>query len=127
MKKANDKYYLYIIVTLAVVIFGIMLTSMIGQLKPNKTTDVRARASASTGLKINGTVAEVNPDSGSFTVTNAAFDESKAKLTGTWTVQYPTTFNAGTLSPGSGVLLTIDAQQFNIQAKTMTAIAVSRR
>lgn len=122
MKQKQDKSILYIVSTLAFILLGIMLTGIINKIKSN---DVRARASATSGIQATATVYSI--DSNTIVVSNLAFTSSPEKNLGSWTVTPPNNFSSSSISMGSTVHLTIEPTSFLVTLHTLTAKEIKKK
>ncbi len=94
----------------------------------NENTDVRARAAISKTLQVNGTVDSYDETNGTITVSRVYLADTSragdAKDLGTWIVTAPETFSVSSVSPGSNVLIGVDAKTFLAAKHTMTAVTI---
>lgn len=94
------------------------------------SSDVRARASATNALQLNGTVNSVDEIQGTLLVDNVYLaDESRsadAQNLGSWIVTAPPGgFNFASVSPGQSVKIGIDAKTFLVESRTVTAFTIT--
>lgn len=122
---------MYAIVLGALVVAGIITTTIINVVRNNQNnaTDIRAKAGVINTLKLSGTVDSINEASGTLTVLDVQFaDESrsgKAINYGTWVVTPPSTFNLLSAGPGTKITFTISSDSFDVAAKQVVAAAVT--
>ncbi|MCL4360597.1 hypothetical protein M1555_05110 [Patescibacteria group bacterium] len=125
-KKGNSTHY--IIVSVLLIIMAIAATAVVNRAKSpeTNTTDIRAKASAVSTLKLTATVTEVNATQGTFTIENTRFaDNAEGADLGTWTVTPPPLYTLATLSPGSRVTITFDPQSFLATQHTVSATQIT--
>jgi hypothetical protein len=93
------------------------------------STDVRARAAVAKTLQVNATVISVDETKGLITVSDLYFADvsrsGEAKNLGTWVVTPPPTFGVGSLSPGTSVVIGVDAASFLVSEHTLTAVTIT--
>jgi hypothetical protein len=112
------------------VALAIPLVSILGRIGSSSTTgDVRARASATNALQMNGTVSSIHEIDGTLVVDNIYLaDESRAgdaKSLGSWTVTAPGGFNFASVSLGQPIVMGIDAETFLAETHTVTALSIT--
>ena len=113
----------YLISTVSFIIVGIVLTGIIN--KTRVSTDIRSRASATSGITASAVVSEMNDD-GTITVDQLTFTSSPEKNMGLWTVTFPTTTNSNALVSGSKVRIIIEPTTLNIEDHTLTAKEIKK-
>ncbi len=116
--------FVYLISTVSFIIVGIVLTGIIN--KTRVSTDIRSRASATSGIVAHGVVNEINND-GTITVDQLTFASSPEKNMGLWTVTFPTTTNDNALVSGTNIKITIEPTTLNIENHTLTAKEVKKK
>jgi hypothetical protein len=112
------------------VVLAIPLVSLLGRMGSSDTSgDVRARASATNALQMNGTVNSVNETQGTILVDNVYLAEESrsgdAKGLGTWTVTVPAGFNLASVLPGQTILIGIDSKTLLAETHTVTALTIN--
>ncbi len=117
---------LYFAALAALVIVGIITTSIINAIKTNNAgTDIRAKAGVTSTLKFSGVVSQINDVDGSIVIDNMQLSaESRSGSAvdyGTWTVTPPRTFVAGSAPPGTRVSFTVSSDKFDVSSKHATA------
>lgn len=117
MKTKKDRSLLYIITTLAFVLSGIVLTSIIN----NRSSDNRTNASAKQGITATAVVADIKLDTNTLIVDQLVFTSSPTTSLGMWTVTPPQQVSLSSLSPGTTIQLVIDPATMTIPAHTLTA------
>ncbi len=127
-KKSNT--YVYIIALGALIVLGIITTSIIGAVKNNQSSgDIRAKAGTLNTLKLVGNVSQINEAEGTIIISDVQFsDESrsgKAVNYGTWTVTPPQTFSLLTAVPGAKITFTVNTPSFNVSTKQVTAVQMT--
>ena len=103
MNKRPDSL-LYIIALAALIVAGIVTTSIINAVKNNQAgTDIRAKAGVTSTLKFTGIVNSINDTDGTITVDNVQLSQEsrsgQAVNYGTWSVTPPQTFSIVTATP----------------------------
>lgn len=127
MKKKKDKFYLYISITIGVILFGIIITQLIAQVKSKNSTDVRARASAAQSLKMTGVVSAADPQTQTLTVDNMRFEGEIKMLPGIWTVSLPSQMQVDSFVPGTEIVVGVNSASLKLASKTVSAVFVSRK
>lgn len=127
MKKKKDKFYLYISITIGVILFGIIITQLIAQVKSKNSTDVRARASAAQSLKMTGVVSGSDPQTQTLTVDNMRFDGEVKMLPGIWTVSLPSQLQVDAFVPGTEIVVGVNSTSLKLASKTVSAVFVSKK
>lgn len=127
MRKKKDKFYLYISITIGVILFGIIITQLIAQVKSKNSTDVRARASAAGSLKMTGVVSAADPQTQTLSVDNMRFDGETKMLPGIWTISLPSQTQADTFTPGTEIVIGVHSTSLKLASKTVSAVFVSRK
>lgn len=127
-KKSNT--YIYIIALGALIVAGIITTSIIGAIKNNQgAADIRAKAGTLNTLKLVGTVSEVRETDGTIIINDVQFsDESRSGGPvnyGTWTVTPPPTFNLFSATPGARITFTVSTTSFDVASKKVSAVQVT--
>lgn len=113
----------YLISTVAFILVGIVLTGIIN--KTRVSTDIRSRASATSGITASAVVREMNDD-GTIAVDQLTFTSSPEKNMGLWTVTFPTTTNTNALISGTKVKIIIEPTTLNIENHTLTAKEIKK-
>jgi hypothetical protein len=121
----KDNTFLYIGSTIAFVLLGVILTSVINSTKP--TTNTLVKASATAGVSAIGVVSEVNQDKGTITIDQLAYASSPTRKMGSWVVTPPSTFKLNSVIVGNSVALTIDPVTFSIPNHTFTAKDIKKK
>jgi hypothetical protein len=115
------------LIILAIALVGILNRTRSSQ---DPDTDVRARASATTALKLNGVIIMIDPEQGTITVDNIYFADTSrsgdAKNLGRWTVTPPANIALSEFSPGMNIAIGVDPKTFLATAHTLTALSVVR-
>ncbi len=121
--KKNNTSILYLISTVSFILVGIILTGIIN--KTRVSTDIRSRASATSGISARGVVQEINDD-GTMTVDQLTFLSSPEKNMGSWSVTFPTTTKSDALISGTKVKIIIEPTTLNIENHTLTAKEIKK-
>ena len=121
--KKNNTSILYLVSTVAFILVGIVLTGIIN--KTRVSTDIRSRASATSGISATAVVNEIKDD-GTMTVDQLTFTSSPEKNMGLWTVTFPTTTNTNALISGTKVKIIIEPTTLNIENHTLTAKEIKK-
>ena len=117
--------------SLGLIILGIVLASIIDRVTTSQSgsSDTRARAGAAKHLTANATVVSTDTQKRTLIVTDLYFtDESRtseAKNLGSWIVTAPATFNLITVSPGTNLVIGLDAASFKVSNHTITAVSIT--
>lgn len=122
-KNKKDNTFLYILSTVTFIFLGIILTSVINK---TKSSDVRAKASATNGIEATAVVSSVDSETTSIKVDTLTFASSKTSL-GSWSITPPSSFLLSSIIVGNTIKLTIDPAQFNIQSHTLTAKKIQKK
>ncbi len=122
--KKKDNTTLYLVSTVAFIITGIILTGIIN--KNRVSTDIRSRASATSGISATAVVNELEED-GTMTVDQLTFMSSPEKNMGSWNVTFPTTTNSNALVSGTKIKIVIEPVTLNIESHTLTAKEIKKR
>jgi len=120
MNTKPDRSMIYIVVSVVLLIGAIAATSIINS-RQSSQTDIRAKASATTGVVYQGIVNAVDLGKGVLMVESLKPEKGGMALSGVWTVTVPSTISLGAFSPGTAVNVTVDSKKFNIQTKTIEA------
>jgi len=120
----KDNSFLYIISTITFIFLGIILSSVINQ---SKSKDVRARASAISGVAATGVISEIKSDTNVVIVNNLAFASSPQSSMGSWIVTPPTTFKLDSISVGNAVSILIEPSSLAIEKHTFTAKEIKKK
>jgi len=123
-KGKKDNTFVYIISTVSLIFFGIILTAVINKTKSN---DVGVRASATAGIEAAAIITAVDNEKNSITVNELAFASSENKKLGTWVITAPSSFVFSSVIPGNTVTLKIDSKSFDIQNHTLTAKEIKKK
>ena len=119
----KDNSFLYIISTITFILLGIILTSVIDQ---TKAKDVRARASAISGVNATAVVAEIRQDAGTLVVTQLAFASSPERTMGSWIVTPPSAFKLSSVAVGNTIRLIINPASLAIAEHSFTAKEIKK-
>ena len=122
--KKNNNSILYLVSTVAFILVGIILTGIIN--KTRVSTDIRSRASATSGISATGVISEIN-DNATITVDQLTFSSSPEKNMGSWSVTFPTTTNNNILTSGTKIKIIIEPTTLNIESRTLTAKEIKKR
>lgn len=120
--KKKDNSFLYLISTLAFIIVGIVLTSIINTTRTS--TDIRSRASATSGIDATAIVNEINDDT--ILVDQLVFVSSPQKNMGSWIITPPASAKLETLTIGTKVKIIIDPATLKIEDHTLTAKEIKK-
>lgn len=123
-KTKKDNSYLYIVSTILFIFLGIILTGVINK---NKPADIRAKATATTGVEATGTVVSVDSATGSILIDAMTFNSSPAKDLGSWTITVTKKNNLAQIIPGTKVTILIDAKSVSIPNRTLTAKEIKKK
>lgn len=123
-KNKKDHSYLYIVSTILFIFLGITLTSIINK---NKPEDIRAKATATTGVEATGTVVSVDSEIGIVKIDSFAFTSSPSKNLGSWTVTIAKKDNLAHIIPGNMVTILMDAKTVSITNRTLTAKEIKKK
>lgn len=126
MKKKSDHTMLFIFISIAIVLSGIVITSLINSSK-TEGEDIRARASTSNGLTYFATVSETNRDMNAIVVTSLMPHNNDKVNFGTWIVTPPGGFNFSDFTVGTKVALKVDPKTFLIDKHTLVAKEITKR
>lgn len=127
MKKQTPRWPLYITVTLVIILSGIVTSSIIDRTKKDSSTDIRARASVTYGLKLNGVIVDTNLSTQTITVDRMTLvSNTEIAYDGTWTVHVPQGYVIDQNPIGSKVQMIADPTQFDIRNHTLTAKQIKR-
>jgi len=107
-------------------IIAIAVTSFINS-NANSKTDIRAKASVQTGVVYEAIVNSIDQGAGTLTVESVTPKNGGLALIGTWTVLVPSNIPLDEFSGGMNVLITVDAQKFNIKTHIIEAKNVSAK
>jgi hypothetical protein len=121
--KKNNTSILYLVSTVAFILVGIVLTGIIN--KTRVSTDIRSRASATSGISASAVVNEIKDD-GTITVDQLTFTSSPDKNMGSWSVTFPTTTNNNALVSETNVKIIIEPITLNIENHTLTAKEIKK-
>ena len=113
----------YLVSTVAFILVGIALTGIIN--KTRGSTDIRSRASVTSGISATAVVNGINDD-GTIMVDQLTFTSSPEKNMGLWTVTFPTTTNNNALISGTKVKIIIESTTLNIENHTLTAKEIKK-
>ena len=111
---------IYIAASVVLMVFAIAATTLINNRNASQT-DIRAKASAQAGVVYEGIVNAVDMTTGTLMVESLTPEKGGLPLSGIWTVLVPSTVSIGALSPGTAILVTVDAQKFNMKTHTIEA------
>lgn len=129
MSKKPDAM-VYAIALGALIVVGIITTTIINVVKNNQSSavDIRAKAGVVSTLKLTGTIDRVDEAAGTITVLNVQFaDESRSGQPvnyGAWTVTPPATFLISSATPGSRITFTVNSDSFNVSSKQVVAAEI---
>ena len=121
-KPKNDKSLTYIVSTLGIIFFGIILTNVINKVKSN---DVRSRASATSGIQATAVILSVDADT--LTVNNLTFNTNPKNNLGIWKITPPNTFSLSSVNAGSTIQITINPSLFLVSKHTLTATEIKKK
>jgi len=126
----KNKTYLYIFVSLMIIILGTALVAIIGKAVPaGSSSDIRARAGIQNALKFVGVVASVDEGKGTVKVTGIQLADTNrsgdAQNYGDWTVIAPPAFNFASLRQGSAVTIGVEPSTFNMASHEVTALTLT--
>jgi hypothetical protein len=127
MEKKVDRGMVLIGISLLVLIIGITTVFFIDKMKSGGQSDIRAKAGVDTGLKYEGIVASVNTTENSFVLTNVAPYDNPQQKFGQWTVGVPSNQSVSSFAPGTTVIVTVEAKNFDIKTHTMIAKGVETK
>jgi len=126
MNKKPDRSMIYIGISVILLMGAIAATSIINS-RQSSQTDIRAKASTTTGVVYQGIVNSVDFGKGVLLVESLKPEKGGMALSGVWTVLVPTTVSLGQFSAGTGVNITVDSKKFDIQTKTIEAKNVTAK
>jgi hypothetical protein len=126
----KNKTYVFIFGSIVLILLGMALVAIIGKSTPaGPSSDIRARAGTQTALKFVGVVASVDEVKGTIQVTGVKLADSSrsgvAQNYGDWTVTAPPEFNFASVSPGTSVIIGIDASTFIITSHAVSALTLT--
>jgi hypothetical protein len=125
--KKNTSFYIFI-ASVGLILVAVILTSIIDRVKSNRTPDIRARASKTTGSMVfTGQTGDYLSDKNILVVNNMKFADSGDKSLGTWQITPPNDFRSSQFPAGSNVKITGNPVTFLIVAKTMTALEIVKQ
>lgn len=130
MQKKN-RSSLYIGGSVLLIMLAVAATAIVNQTQngsQSTSEDIRAKAGASSTLRITGTVSIVDNTARKIVVNNLRFIESAGGAgnnnLGSWTVTPPPNFDLGTIAAGNTVTVTIDPSTFLTTYHTVTATQI---
>ncbi len=123
--KKKDNATLYLVTTVAFIITGIILTGIIN--KNRVSTDIRSRASATSGIAATAVVNEINYDNNTVVVDQLLFASSPEKNMGSWIITPPTATKLDALVTGMKVKITIDPMTLDIGKHMLTAKEIKKK
>jgi len=121
--KKKDNSLLYLVSTIAFIIVGIILTGIINTNK-SSSTDIRSRASATSGIDATAIVSEVKNDT--VLVDQLTFTSSPQKNMGSWIITPPTSAKLETFTDGTKIKIIIDPTTLKIETHTLTAKEIKK-
>ncbi len=122
---------IYAIALGALIIAGVITTTIINVVKNNQrsATDIRAKAGVTNTLKLTGTIDSVDDAAGTLTVIDVQFAaesrSGKPANYGTWTVTPSNIFSLSSAVPGAKVTFTVNSDSFDVVSKQVTAANVT--
>ena len=129
MKKSRNLIYLIAVVSL--ILIAIITTAIINAVQNNQSSpaDIRAKAGATSTLKLTGVVSEVKNLDGTLIVNSVQFSEESrsgpARDYGAWTVTPPPSFSLGSVSPGQSIRFVVSSSSLDVLTKKVTAAEVT--
>lgn len=123
--KKKDNSLLYLVSTVAFIIAGIVLTGIIN--KTRVSTDIRSRASVTSGITATAVINEINYNDNTIIVDQLTFTSSPDKNLGSWNITPPTSANMDALLSGTKVKITIDPATLDIEKHTLTAKEIKKK
>lgn len=125
MRKPGNSF-LYIGASVIFIVFAIAATAFFNRSSQGSSgADLRAKAGATSSLKMTGVVSSVDIGKGVLVVGDLRFASSEQPQNlGVWTVAPPPGFTLATASPGATVTITIDPQTFLAATHTVTATQI---
>jgi hypothetical protein len=124
MKEKKDNTILYIASTIAFILMGIILTGIINK---TKNTDLRTRASATSGISATAIVSSIDLNKNVIIVDQLVFASSPTKGMGSWIVTPPSTFKLSSIASGNNISITIDPATLAITSHTLTAKEIKKK
>ena len=110
--------------SIAVILLAVVFTALINTTRQKSPQgDTRARASEVSSMVFRGNFTEYDSETGTLTVTNLRFDDSKESL-GTWTITPPKSFNPARVRTGSSLRIVANPVTFQVATKTLTATEI---
>lgn len=131
MKKGGGKGILLFYGSVGFIVLAIVFMAILDKVKPNNSTDVRAKAAAKSTLEVQATVVSVDSSTNSMTVSNLQFankgtSDGKVRNLGNWTVTLPQDASSASFSPGSTVTITVIPSSMNATSHTLTAYKITK-
>lgn len=116
----------YIITSLALIVFAIIFTDILDNVKnaSSDTADIRTRANTPNLVKVEGIISKVNEADQSVVVDNLHFVGGRQNL-GKWTVTVPPRVNLFGVAEGTRVTITVDPPTMIATSRTLTATEIS--
>jgi hypothetical protein len=126
----KSKANLFIFGSITLILLAIALVAILNKNTPSGTpVDVRARAGTQATLKFTGTVTSVSEAKGTIEVANFQISDTSRsgnpQNLGDWTVTAPADFNLLTVSPGTGVIIGVDASTLSVTSHEVTALTLT--
>ncbi len=110
------------------IVLAIVVVAVIDRNGSGSGSDIRARAGQVFTLKLTGVVNSIDETAGTITVSSVQFDSEsrsgEAKDLGEWLITPPADFNYASVSPGTPVLIGVDAKTFQVTSHKLTAVTL---
>ncbi|MFH0749661.1 MAG: hypothetical protein V1917_01940 [Candidatus Gottesmanbacteria bacterium] len=124
MKEKKDNTIIYIISTISFILMGIVLTGIIDK---TKSSDIRTRASTTSGISATAVVSDIKYDTGTIIIDQLIFASSPEKGLGSWIVTPPSGFKLDSINIGSSIKLMIEPSTFAITSHSLTAKEIKKK
>lgn len=131
MKKSGGKGILLFYGSVGFIVLAIIFVAILDRIKPDSSTDVRAKASAKSTLEVQATVVSVDSSTNSMTVSGLQFankgtSDGKLRNLGNWTIALPQDGSASSFVPGSNITITVIPSTMNATSHTLTAYKIKK-
>lgn len=116
----------FLIGSVAFVLFGMLIITIIGTGRSSDPQDIRARAAVEPSLHFTALVSNVDSTNATIIVDTLQFEDAEAGQPdlGTWTVNPPPDFAYAGVFPGARVTITVLPATFNATDKTLSATKI---
>lgn len=131
MKKSGGKGILLFYGSVGFIVLAIIFVAILDRIKPDSSTDVRAKASAKSTLEVQAVVTSIDTAANTMTVsslqfTNKGTSDGKMRNLGNWTVMLPQDGSPANFSPGSNITITVIPSTMNATKHTLTANKIKK-